>query len=114
MPPELKKKFETEIATAKRLLQRGNVEEAFKHLEHTHVLGQRYVVPHIRSHWLMLKIGVSRRSVTEVWGQAARIVLGALGSAIGIVPTGNTGGTDISMFKRLPIDPELAKLLGER
>ena len=27
------------------------------------------------------------------------------------LPEGNTGGTDISMFRRLPIDPALAELL---
>ena len=52
-----------------------------------------------------------RRDLPASWGQAVRIVLGALGSAVGRVPVGNTGGTDISMFARLPIDPELAKLL---
>ena len=40
-------------------------------------------------------------------GQIVRIVLGMLGSAIGIVPVGNTGGTDVSMFKRMPIEAEL-------
>jgi hypothetical protein len=59
----------------------------------------------------MLKIGLKRHSLREVSGQAARIALGALGSAVGVVPVGNTGGTDISMFKRLPIDPDLQNLL---
>lgn len=114
MHAALEKRFSSEIAQARRLLQMGNVDEAFEHLERAHVLGQRYIVPHIQSHWLMLRIGLSRRSVAEVAGQAVRIVLGALGSAINVVPTGNTGGTNISMFKRLPIDPELEKVLNER
>jgi hypothetical protein len=59
----------------------------------------------------MLRIGMKRRSATEVLGQGVRIFLGALGSAVGIVPVGNTGGTDISMFKRLPIDPGIRGLL---
>lgn len=114
MHPALESKFNSEIAEAKCLLKSGSLEEAFAHLERAHVLGQRYVVPHIQTHWLMLKIGLRRRSVTEVSGQTARIVLGALGSAIGVVPTGNTGGTNISMFKRLPIDPQLEKVLNEK
>jgi hypothetical protein len=40
-----------------------------------------------------------------------RIVLGVLGSAVGVVPVGNTGGTDISMFKRMPIEPELQRII---
>jgi len=114
MHSALEKRFSSEIAEAMRLLKSGSLEGAFEHLERAHVLGQRYVIPHIQTHWLMLKIGVSRHSVTEVLGQAARIVLGALGSAIGVVPTGNTGGTNISMFKHLPIDPELEKVLNEK
>ena len=45
------------------------------------------------------------------FGQIARIVLGILGSAVGVVPVGNTGGTDISMFKRMPIEPELQNII---
>jgi hypothetical protein len=114
MHAALEKRFSTEVAEAQRLLKRGSLNEAFAHLERAHVLGQRYIVPHVRTHWLMLRIGVSRRSVAEVMGQAARIVLGALGSAIGVVPTGNTGGTNISMFRRLPIDPEIENVLNEK
>lgn len=54
---------------------------------------------------------MKRRSLPEVWGQFLRIVLGALGSAFGIVPVGNTGGTNINMFKRLPIDPGVNELI---
>lgn len=115
MNTELKQAFEAEMAAARRLFRMGRLQQAFTHLEHAHVLGQRHVVPHVRSHWLMLRIGFARRSASEVWGQAIRIVLGALGSALGVVPTGNTGGTDIGMFTRLPIAPHTAKLLrGER
>ena len=59
----------------------------------------------------MLKVEVRRRRLLAILGQAARVLLGALGSAIGVVPTGNTGGSDISMFRRLPIDPELQRII---
>lgn len=113
MTPKLKKAFEAEMAAARHLYQKGQLSQAFAHLETAHVLGQGYVVPHIQSHWLMLKIGWQRRSPKEVVGQAARIFLGALGSAVGLVPTGNTGGTNISMFKRLPIAPAIAREFDE-
>jgi hypothetical protein len=111
MTPQLNHAFETEMAAARRHMQAGELDEAFRRIERAHILGQRYVAPHVRSHWLMLKVGLMRGSVAQVWGQAVRIVLGALGSAIGVVPVGNTGGANIGMFKRLPIDPEIAKLL---
>ena len=109
MTPKLRKAFEAEMAAARNLYQKGQLSQAFAHLETAHVLGQRYVLSHIQSHWLMLKIGWRRRSTAEVMGQVARIILGALGSAVGVVPTGNTGGTNISMFKRLPIAPTIAR-----
>jgi hypothetical protein len=34
-----------------------------------------------------------------------------LGSAVGVVPVGNTGGSDVSMFKRMPIEPELQNII---
>jgi hypothetical protein len=111
MRPQPKNAFDAEMAMATRFYQRGQLDAAFRHLEVAHVLGQRYVVPHVISHWWMLKVGLQRSSLPEVIGQTARIVLGAIGSAVGVVPTGNTGGTNINMFKRLPIDPALHDLL---
>lgn len=111
MKTELTAAFDAEMAAATDLYSKGRLAQAFRHFETAHILGQRYVVPHVVTHWWMLKIGVKRRSTSEVVGQAARIVLGALGSAVGVIPTGNTGGTNINMFKRLPIDPSIEKLV---
>jgi len=44
-------------------------------------------------------------------GQVVRLVLGMLGSAVGKVPVGNTGGSNVSMFKRMPIAPELQDII---
>lgn len=95
-----------EIRSARKLSELGDLDTAFAHLERAHVAGQPYVVPHTLSHWYMLKIGLKRRSIREVRGQLVRIPFGVVGSAIGVVPTGNTGGANISMFQRLPIDAE--------
>ena len=111
MKPALKNAFDAEMAAAVHAYRQGRFDRSFRHLETAHVLGQRHVLPHVVTHWWMLKIGLQRRSPQEVTGQAARILLGALGSAVGAVPLGNTGGTDIGMFKRLPIDRDLQDLL---
>jgi hypothetical protein len=105
--------FEREMSAARDLQRLGRAEEAFRHLERAHVLGQRHVVPHTRVHWRMLAIAWRRRDLPASWGQAVRVVLGALGSAVGRVPIGNTGGTNVSMFARMPIDPELEELMEE-
>jgi hypothetical protein len=107
----LKHLYESEIYAARNLIVAGDLDGAFKRLEIAHVLGQRHVLRHVETHWLMLKIGVKRNSAREIVGQVLRIVIGAIGSCIGVVPIGNTGGTNISMFRRLPIPFELKRLL---
>lgn len=114
MKPRQAEAFEQEIRSARALMRRSEPERALAHLERAHVLGQRHVVPHVVTHWLMLRVAVQRRDLAAVLGQAVRVVLGAVGSFVGSVPTGNTGGTDISMFARLPIEPELLAILEDR
>jgi len=99
--------FAQEIAAARAGMAAGTLDEAMRHLERAHVIGQRQVWPHVLSHWLMLQIEARRGRPLAVLGQLARIVLGALGSLVGVVPVGNTGGNDINMFKRLPIPADL-------
>lgn len=111
MKSELKLAFESEMATAVTLYRMGQNDRAFGHLETAHILGQLHVLPHVRSHWWMLKIGLKRRAVAEVLGQAVRIVLGALGSALQTVPNGNPGGTNVSMFAEFPVEPRLVALI---
>ena len=105
------KAFNNEIALAKEFIARGELETGFAHLERAHVIGQTFIVPHARSHWLMLKVEFRRRRLVEAFGQVVRIVLGVLGSAVGVVPVGNTGGSNVSMFKRMPIAPELQNVI---
>lgn len=111
MNPRHQEMLEQEIRLARELIGRGNLDGAFVHLERAHVLGQRYVRWHVLAHWLMLRIAIRRHHGISAAGQAARIVLGAIGSALGRVPTGNTGGSDVSMFARMPISPELAGVM---
>lgn len=106
--------FTAEIAEANRLLDQGDIQAGFGHLERAHVIGQAHVIPHVLTHWLMFKVEVRRARLVAAFGQAVRIVQGALGSAVGVAPTGNTGGSNISMFKRLPIEPELQRIIEGR
>jgi hypothetical protein len=105
------KVLQEEVLLATELMERGNLDGAFRHLESVHVLGQTNVRWHVLAHWLMLKIAIRRGRGIAAIGQAARIVLGAIGSAVGIIPTGNTGGSDVSMFARMPIAPELLRVM---
>jgi len=93
------------------LLRERRHDEAFARLERAHVLGQARVRLHVIAHWLMLLVALRRGEPMAAGGQLMRILLGALGSAVGSVPTGNTGGSNVGMFRRMPIDPELARIM---
>jgi hypothetical protein len=111
MHPTLKAAFDAEMQSAERACAGGRLDEAFAHLERAHVLGQWYVGSHLAAHWGMLRIGWRRRHLREIVGQLVRIPGGMIGSAIGRVPRGNSGGANISAFRQLPIPPDLNELL---
>jgi len=111
MNENLKKNFYRHINLAKKLIDQESFDEAFSALEVAHVLGQRYIIPHTLSHLYMLKIGLLKRDFKEVLGQLFRVPTGILGSAIGILPTGNTGGSNVSPFKKMNISDDIKKLM---
>lgn len=113
MNPKLKKAFSQEISNAKEMIRSDSLVEAFHALERAHILGQKYVIPHTISHFYMLKIAFLRRDLKEILGQLIRIPLGILGSSVGTVPVGNTGGSNVSAFKKMEIPTELKKLLDD-
>ena len=105
--------FDQEILRGREHIAAGDLKRAFHHLERAHVIGQTFVGAHAQTHWLMFKLELRRRRVVAAFGQAVRFVLGVIGSAVGVVPVGNTGGSDISMFKRLPIAPDLQEIIDD-
>ena len=107
MNPVRRAAFDNEITLAKEFIAAGDFDTGLAQMERAHVIGQAFIVPHARSHWLMLKVEFRRRRPVAAFGQVIRIVLGILGSAVGFVPVGNTGGSNVSMFKRMPVAPEL-------
>lgn len=97
----------SEIAQAIELEARGNISQSFRHLENAHVLGQESTWWHVKVHYYMLLWAFRQKDTKECFGQVVRIVGAATKTAIGLVPAGNTGGANISPFKKLPIDPAL-------
>ena len=104
---------EHEILAAREAESRGEPDIAFSHLERAHVLGQASTVEHVRAHWHMLLWGIRQRNSRECLGQILRIVGAALSTALGLVPQGNTGGSNVPPFKSMPIPPELASRIKE-
>lgn len=83
----------------------------FAHLERAHVLGQPSTREHVRVHWHMLLWAVRHRDAHEFFGQVLRLIGAATKTFIGLVPTGNTGGANVSPVKPMPLDPELERII---
>lgn len=102
---------DVELAAAVEASRHGDDATAFTHLERAHVLGQASTVQHVRAHWHMLAWGLRQRSLRECAGQVLRIVGAATKTVFGLVPSGNTGGANVSPFRPLPVAPDLAAVL---
>jgi hypothetical protein len=104
---------EREILAAYQAEAGGKPDVAFSHLERAHILGQTSTVEHVRVHWHMFLWSIRQQNISECLGQLLRIVGASMGTAFGLVPQGNTGGTNVNPFKSLPIPPDLAALIEE-
>jgi len=111
MNEKLKKAFQAELTLGKDLYALRQYDNAMRHFERAHVLGQFYVGPHTQTHIWMFIIGIRTGNFREIFGQLLRIPLGMIGSALGKVPLGNTGGTNIKLTATLPIPDDLKKHL---
>ncbi len=101
----------TELVAAARENRLGNRDAAFRHLERAHVLGQASTRWHVQVHWLMLGWALRHRRPREVAGQWPRLILAATKTAMGKVPRGNTGGSNVSPFRAMPIASDLQRLI---
>ncbi|MFT6631321.1 MAG: hypothetical protein ACJAS4_001270 [Bacteriovoracaceae bacterium] len=107
----LKSYYQKEINSGEKFYLAGDFKEAFLHFERAHILGQSYIIPHTISHLWMLKIGIKNSDFKEIFGQILRIPLGILGSAVGIIPVGNTGGSNVSVTARMELPSDLLEIL---
>ena len=102
---------ENELKKAQLAYDANNFAQAFIHLENSHVLGQESTYWHVKVHYLMMLWGIKQKDSKEIFGQFIRIIGAALLTAIKGVPTGNTGGSNISPIKVMPISPEFAEII---
>ncbi|HET7867713.1 MAG TPA: DUF3703 domain-containing protein [Burkholderiaceae bacterium] len=84
---------------------------AFRHLERAHVLSQGSTVLHVQVHWHMLRWSLAQRDGRELRGQLLRLVGAATKTAMGWVPRGNTGGSNVPAWRPLPVDAALQRLI---
>ena len=88
-------------------IDRGDLAQAWHLLEALHVLGQTRLVPHARTHGLMMALAWQARNLAEVTGQLLRLLLVPLGHLLGRLPLGNTGRAHVGAFRPMQVAPEL-------
>jgi hypothetical protein len=103
--------IEAQLGAAALAASRGDLDTEFRFLERAHILSQASTRQHVRVHWLMLRWALRQRNCREAAGQILRIAGAAALTAIGWVPKGNSGGSNVSAFRALPIPDELAAQL---
>jgi hypothetical protein len=111
LPHSLRSFYQAELLAAREAYARHDNASAFKRLERAHILGQRWAFSHTQVHVLMLRHGLRTRNTREILGQLPRIVFGFLGSLLGRVPVGNTGGANVPAERPMTIPPDLQALL---
>lgn len=112
MNKHLKRQFIQEVAEGRVLYLSKDYNGALYYFERAHVLGQRYVYPHVLVHWWMLKTSIRQLSIKDFFVQGAFIVLGFLGSLVGIVAKPNYGRVGKTINVR-PISYDIMKFLHE-
>lgn len=96
---------QAELDLADQARNSGRADVEFQHLENAHVLGQESTRWHVKVHVQMLLWALRNSKPRETAGQLFRIVGAATKTAFGLVPKGNTGGSNVSPFKTMPISP---------
>lgn len=102
---------QAELDAAAAREARGEPGVAFTHLERAHILGQGATAEHVRTHWAMFRWALRQNMAGEAFGQAWRLLAATLKTWLGWVPTGNTGGTNVSGLKPMPVPADLQQLI---
>jgi hypothetical protein len=107
---DLPSAYRSELIAGHAALESGDLAEAFRRFERAHILGQRKTWLHLRAHVAMLRVAWLRRSKREILGQLTRIAAAAVFSRIW-VPKGNTGGANVSAFRKMAVPEDLKNIL---
>lgn len=107
MALDVKAAFHREMEAARAAEKGGDLALAKSHLERAHILGQRWFLAHMESHFHMLRIAMKESDSKEVRGQIVRLIGAAPFHLVGWLPVGNTGGANISPTLPMPIPSDL-------
>ena len=111
MPNKLIPFYQKELDAYKISLLKNNLSNSWNHLERAHILGQSYPYEHSYVHWKMLLFGIKIKSIKEIFGQIPRLFLGGIKSFVGVIPVGNTGGSNVPPLKPMKIPDDLYQII---
>ena len=92
----------------------NDLDKAWRALERAHIISQPVLGLHLSNHWTMLGFAAYQSDWREAAGQIFRLALAPLGALTRRNPVGNTGRSNVSAFKAMPIPADLASQLNER
>jgi hypothetical protein len=110
MKSALRAALQLELESACHNEVAGDIAAAFAHLERAHILSQHFTLAHAGVHMRMLRLGWQQRDARQVLGQVTRILAALLFSRFW-VPSGNTGGANVSALRPMPLPADLKALL---
>lgn len=113
IPSGLRAHFDKEVELFKEYFTQKHLQQAWRHLERAHILGQSYPVEHTAIHWKMLKFGISIKNWHEVLGQIPRLLVGGVKSFVGKIPVGNTGGANVPPLMPMEIPEDIQEILNK-
>ncbi len=113
IPKDLKEFYLNELSLYRSSFLNGHLNQAWYHLERSHIIGQSYPIEHSYTHWLMLKFGFRQRNTKEVLGQVLRLLVGGWKSFIDHVQLGNTGGSNVPPLKKMVLPTDIANVLSK-
>ena len=100
-----------ELSAAVEAERQGDHHHAFRRLERAHVLSQGSTIEHLRVHGHMLRFALRQGLVRESLGQIPRLLLAAPLSLVGLIPTGNTGGSNVNGLRPMPVPADLQQII---
>jgi Protein of unknown function (DUF3703) len=107
MKSNIKTAFNREMECARAAEKTGDIANAKRHLERAHILGQRWYISHMKTHFHMLLLALRQSDSKETRGQITRLIGAGPFHIAGWVPIGNTGGADVSATLPMPMPSDL-------
>ncbi len=107
MKNEVINQFNLELDHFWKAYQKKDHEQCFHYLSRAHVLSQKSVKLHLKTHWIMFKYALYRNDQKEIRGQILRLLVTMPGHLIGKVPVGNIGWATVGLTETMPVPEDL-------